>query len=110
MQQVATVFYRRKSGPERMVVFENSRKKTAARIHFDEQASRLTQIEQFDSSGHVQYEVTFSSYQTIEGYQVPYDIVVRNDAQYRAHLKVIDCWPHPPISASAFRLHKTKKR
>lgn len=105
--RIAADLYQNKSETEHIAVFKNSRKNTIARVHFDQPASRLTQIERFDPWGYVQYKVTFNSYRTIGGYHVPYDIMVENGAQYRAHLKVFNYWPHPSIDASVFNLNET---
>jgi hypothetical protein len=106
-QHVASAYYQNMVEPGYMVVFKNSRKKTIARVYLDQQASRLKKIEWFGASGAVQYEIGYRNYQTIEGYQIPHDILVQNGEQYRAHLQVIRFWPHPAIDPSVFRLHNT---
>ena len=106
-QHPVATFYRDRSMSGYMVVYESSPKKTMARVYLDQQARRLVKIEWMAPSGSVQYEVTFGNYRIIEGYQVPYEIVVQNVAKYRAQLSVLSFWPHPPVDDAVFTLHRS---
>ena len=74
------------------------------KIYLDEKKKNVLKVEMFDSSGSLAYRVIFDRIRAINGYRIPYRLLVSNSDGSGFHLDVDRYWADASVSKPVFVL------